>query len=70
MVFAKTSDAGVTVIKVDAAPVPVRATDCGEAVALLATLSDACSVPIVTGLKVTEIVQLAPPARVVAHVVV
>ena len=53
-----------------AAPVPVRATFCGEPVALSATSRVAVKVPVAAGLKLTEMVQVAPAASVVPQVVV
>jgi hypothetical protein len=50
------------------APAPVRVTNCGEPVALSAMLSDAVRVPVAAGLNSTEIVQLAPGARVAPQV--
>jgi hypothetical protein len=44
--------------------VPVRETVCGLPVALSATLIEPVIVPFAAGLKKTEIVQLAPAARV------
>lgn len=70
-VFGNTRVAGVNVMAdVRAAPVPVRATFCGEPVALSATASVAVRVPVVNGLKVMEMVQLAPAAKEAVHVVV
>src|ERR1700722_19901764 len=46
-----------------ATPVPRKATDCGEPLALSAMLSTAALPPADTGLKVTEIIQLAPVAN-------
>ncbi len=53
-----------------AVPVPVSVAVCGEPVALSITDSVAVSVPVVAGVKVTEMSQLAPAARVVPQVVV
>jgi len=69
-VFGKVRDVRLSVINVDAAPVPLNVTFCGDPVALLATLSVAVSVPIVAGLKVTEMVQLVPAVKVDPHEVV
>ena len=46
-------------------PVPLRAAVCGLPVASSTTESEALRVPAAVGPKVTEIVQLAPAARVV-----
>jgi hypothetical protein len=46
-----------------ATPVRRKATDCGEPLALSAMLSTAVLPPADTGLKVTEIIQLAPVAN-------
>jgi len=51
-------------------PVPVRGTVCGEPVALSATLRLAELAPSVAGVKLTEMLQLAPPAKVVPHALV
>jgi hypothetical protein len=69
-VFGNVSVAGVSVISGGATPVPVRVTFCGELTALSATLSVAVSTPAAAGLKLTEIVQLAPAASVDPQVVV
>jgi hypothetical protein len=53
-----------------ATPVPLKAMDCGEPLALSAILIDAAFPLADTGLKVTEIVQLAPAARVAPQVFV
>jgi hypothetical protein len=45
-------------------PVPVRETDCGLREELLVTVNVAFKVPVVTGVKVTWIVQLADAANV------
>lgn len=60
---------GVT-ITVAALPVPVSFTICGELVALSVTESVPVRVPVVVGLNVTDMVQLAPAANVVPHGVV
>jgi hypothetical protein len=52
------------------APVPLRATLCGEPVALSVMVSVPVRVPVVVGVKVTEIVQLAPAATLVPQVLV
>jgi hypothetical protein len=52
------------------APVPVSATVWGDPAALSATEIEAAKLTAETGLKVTEIVQLAPPARVAPQVLV
>ena len=46
-----------------AVPVPVRVTICGEPVALSVTSRLPVTLPVVTGAKVTEMVQLAPAAN-------
>lgn len=51
-------------------PVPARATDCGEFVALELRLSEAVRDPPAVGLKVTEIVQEALTASDVPQVLV
>ena len=51
-----------------AAPVPVRATVCGEPVALSAIESEAVNAPAAAGLNSTETVQLAPTASEVVQV--
>ena len=68
VVLAKVSDAGVIVT--GATAVPESATDCGEPVALSATLTVAVRLPVAVGLKVTEIVQLAAAASEAPQVVV
>jgi hypothetical protein len=71
VVLAKVSVAGVSVtVGTAAAPVPPKATVCGEPLALSPTLSAAVSVPAAFGLNVTEIVQELPAANVVPQVVV
>jgi hypothetical protein len=69
---ANVSLVGVAVITTVAAfPVPLSVTICGEFVALSVTESVPVRVPVVVGLNVTEIVQLALlPASVVPHGVV
>jgi hypothetical protein len=64
------SDAG-EMVTVDGAAiaVPFRGTSCGEPVALSAMESDAVLAPVAVGLNSTEIVQFAPIARDVPHVV-
>lgn len=47
-----------------AVPVPLRATVCGLPLALSVTEILAVRAPVAVGLKVTLIVQFAPPARV------
>ena len=70
IVFGKAIDAGVSVtVGVEDAPVPVRATVCGEPVALSATERLAVRDPVTVGLNSTETVQLAPAARVAPQVV-
>ncbi len=54
---------------VAATPVPLRATVCGEPVALSAMESDAARAPAAAGLNSTETVQLAAAARLVPQVV-
>jgi hypothetical protein len=51
-------------------PVPLRAAVCGEPVALSATETDALALAAVVGVRVTEIVQLAPTASVGPQVLV
>lgn len=51
-------------------PVPLRATDCGELVALPVRLSEAVRDPPAVGLKVVEIVQDALAASDVPQVLV
>jgi hypothetical protein len=51
-------------------PVPLRLTVCGLPLASSLTLSVALSEPTTCGVNVTEMLQLAPPARVVPHVFV
>jgi hypothetical protein len=50
--------------------VPVRVTDCGDPAALSATFNVAVRVPPASGLKLIEMVQVAPAATVVPQVVV
>jgi hypothetical protein len=69
-VLGKDRLAGETLMEVDAAPVPVSVTFCGEPVALSATLSVPVSVPVVVGLKLTDMVHVAAAASVVPQVVV
>lgn len=52
------------------APVPLRATLCGEPVALSVMVRLPFRVPVAVGVKVTEIVQLAPAATLVPQVLV
>src|ERR1700690_2167073 len=56
-----------TVGNATAAPVPVRATDCGLPAALSVAVTVAVRVPIAVGAKVTAILQLKPAARVVGQ---
>ena len=58
LVLGKVSEVGVRVTA-GLAPVPVNDTVCGEGLALSATLTEAVNVPVVVGLKVTVMVQLA-----------
>jgi len=51
-------------------PIPVRLIICGLLLALSVIVTDPVSVPVVVGVKVTEIVHLAPAATVVPHVLV
>jgi hypothetical protein len=51
-------------------PVPLRGTVCGDPAALSVTATAALRAPAAVGLKVTEIVQLAPAARLALQVVV
>ena len=55
-------------VRVKSSPVPRRATVCGLSAALSAMLKVPVSAPPAVGLKVTEIEQLAPAARVVPRV--
>src|SRR5579859_7859531 len=68
VVAAKLSEVGVSVTA-GAVPVPVRATDCGDPVALSAIESDALNAPAAAGLNSTETVQVAAAASVVPQVV-
>lgn len=52
------------------APVPVRLTACGLPEALLAILNVPVRVPVVVGVKVTLIGQLAPAIKVLPQVLV
>jgi hypothetical protein len=52
------------------APVPLRATLCGEPVASSVIVILAVRVPAAVGVKVTEIVQLAPAATLVPQLLV
>lgn len=61
--------AGVSVT-VGGGTVPLRVTDCGDPAALSATFNVPARVPPASGLKLTEIVQLAPAASVAPQVVV
>ena len=49
----------------DAVPVPVRLTACGLLLALSVTVTFAVRTPVVVGLKLTVMVQLAPAAKLV-----
>jgi hypothetical protein len=71
MVAGNAMEAGlnVTVEVPDAMAVPVKATVCGEPVALSATESNAVSVPAAVGLNSTETVQVALAASEVPQVV-
>ena len=60
--MAKVKDAGER-LTVEVTPAPVRAAVCGLPVALSVTASVAAAAPVVAGLKVTLMVQLAPAAR-------
>src|SRR5438552_9285752 len=51
-------------------PIPVRLIICGLLLALSVIVTDPVMVPVVVGLKVTEIVHLAPATTVVPHVLV
>jgi hypothetical protein len=62
------SDGGVSET-IGARPVPVRATVCGEPVALSATFKLAVKLPAAAGVNVTEIVQLEPAASDAPQVV-
>ena len=65
----KVSDAGLTVALVLAAtPVPVREDDCGLLDALSVTLIAPVLVPVVVGVKVTDIVHEAKAAMLVPQV--
>ena len=61
-VDAKVSVEGVTVAAGAPTPVPVRATDCGDAAALSVTVSDVESAPTAVGEKTSVMAQLAPAA--------
>lgn len=68
-VAGKAIDAGVIVtVDVDAVPVPLRPTVCGDPVALSAIDSEALRAPVAAGLNSTDTVQLAPAASEAAHV--
>ena len=54
----------------DATPVPASATVCGEPPALSVMTNAPVRVPLVVGLKVTEILQLAAPATPLPQVLV
>ena len=71
-VLAKESDVGerLTAGAGGAAPVPERATVCGEPVALSATLTEAVRLPVAVGLKVTVMVQVALTASVTPQLLV
>jgi len=51
-------------------PIPLKLTVCGLPLALSVMFSDPLNVPVVAGLKVTEIVHFAPTAMVAPHVLV
>ena len=51
----------------DITPAPVNFTDCGEPLALSPTVRKAALLPVETGAKRTEIVQLSPTDNVEAH---
>ena len=53
-----------------AVPVPERLTDCGLPLALSVMLTEAVSLPVADGVKVTVIVQLAPAASELPQVLV
>ena len=53
-----------------ACPVPVSVTICGEPAALSLMVSEALRLPVVVGVKVTEIVQLPPGATLPPQVLV
>ncbi len=57
-------------LTIGAMPVPVRLTVCGLPAALSARLRDTESVPLMLGVNVTLMVQLAPTATLVPHVFV
>jgi hypothetical protein len=67
-----TAEAGDRLVSVGAGlmPVPVRVTDCGLPLALSVMLTEAVSAPMTEGVKVTLIVQLAPAATELPHVLV
>src|SRR5271155_4291708 len=62
--------ARVTAGAVAAAPVPVKATDCGLPLASSAMDTEAVRVPVAVGLNVTLMLQLAAAARVAPQVLV
>ena len=51
-------------------PAPDRGTVCGLPLALSETLSEAARVPVTEGVNITTIVQLAPAASELPHVLV
>ena len=53
-----------------AVPVPERLTICGLPLALSVMLTEAVRLPLAAGVNVTLIVQLAPPATELPHVLV
>ena len=67
--MAKVKDAGER-LTVEVTPAPVRAAFWGLPVALSVTARVAAAAPVVAGLNVTLIVQLAPAARLEPHVCV
>jgi hypothetical protein len=57
-------------VKLATVHVPVRVTSCGVPAALSATAIVPVTVPFAAGLKATEIVQLAPAARLAGQLLV
>jgi len=68
-VLEKVSEVGLRVTA-GLTPVPVNEAVCGDGLALSATLTEAVNVPVVVGLKVTVMVQLAPATTLLPQVLV
>ena len=68
-VLEKASELGLSVAA-GATPFPLKLTDCGDPVALSAMLTDAVSVPVACGLKVTVMVQLEAAATLLPQLLV